>query len=209
MMHTYDTSNLVQEEKLDYIIAVSFSILKSIIADGSFQPQNEASFQLYFSNILLNIGRMIVIGENEIFKVELESPIILKEKTSKCPDKNARCDIVCEIVKDAKVEERAFVEIKHFLNGRDCSTDNRFSVWEDIENLEHYKADIANLSKLSCYLVVYAEEDKYSSYLRNHNYSICNGHEIAGTQSYNKKAVSLTGRYYPNWDGRLLLLKIN
>lgn len=187
------------KDRLSEIINISYKILCNKISAGSINVYNEASLQLQFSVILKTIGHLYEFDKYDIFEIELEKKINLKEKTWKSNKQTARCDIWLSLSNsETSTNESAAIELKYFRKSQgETITDNRFSLLCDLENLEHYKKESSNTH---CYSITYTNNPNYSnssstSYINIGNESSCTGRIIS-----NKKEVILENNYTFNWD---------
>ena len=187
------------KNRLSDIIDISYKILCNKISAGSINVYNEASLQLQFSVILKTIGHLYEFEKYDIFEIELEKKINLKEKTWKSNNKKARCDIWISLSNSkTNKSESAAIELKYFRKSQgETTTDNRFSLLCDLENLEHYQ-NISN--NIHCYSITYTNNPNYSksnstSYINIGNECSCSGKIIS-----NKKEVNLENNYIFSWD---------
>ena len=132
------------KQRLMKVVDIAYDILGNKIASGSIVVYNEASLQLQFGLILKTLGQLYEYSPDEHFIVLLETP--QKVSTAKSQKGNARCDI--KLILDSGKENQctAYIELKYLKKSTKKSsdeavTDNRFSVWADVENLEQYKGE--------------------------------------------------------------------
>ena len=155
------------EERLQNIIYLSYSLLCKKIVGGEVVAKNEASIQHQLSLILKQIGQHYLFSPQDRFEITLEKDITFSEPPNKSPKKKARCDIWLTMSKLGEINTSisAAIEIKYFKRGErknslEATTDNRFALMFDLENLEKYR----NLEgKLLCYEVVYTNNPNYAN----------------------------------------------
>lgn len=185
------------QERIDEIINTSYKILCNKIASGNIDVYNEASLQLQFSVILKSIGQLYEYEIKDRFEIELEKKIDLESKTWKSNNQKARCDIWLSIY-NGKNRYSAAIELKYFKKSQgETTTDNRFSILCDIENLEHYKKLFKNLS---CYSIVYTDN---VNYVRSNSASYINigeGTTHHGKIISNNREIILNNSYTFSWD---------
>ena len=183
------------QERLQKIIWTSYQILQNKIVGGIYTIENEASLQLLFGEVLLDVGRLHTYSWDERFIVGREFKYA-KTTTSK-NDNEAICDISLRLV-SGQEECTAAIEMKYLKKSKfEAVTDNRFSVLQDIENLEHYPVDLG-------VMLVYSDNSNYAdpdttSYLKIGDGNIIHG-EISTTGSKTRKVVFLKNSYKLQWD---------
>lgn len=174
------------QERLQEIIRTSYQIFQKKIVGGIYSIENEASLQLLFGEVLLDVGRLNTYSWEERFIVGREFKYT-KPTTSKT-DNEAICDISLRLVSGQK-ECTAAIEMKYLKKSKfEAVTDNRFSVLQDIENLEHYPVGLG-------VMLVYSDNPNYAdpntaSYLKIGHGNTIHG-EIATTGSKTRKVVFL------------------
>ena len=189
---------LTLKERLECIVDQSYNILCQQIAKGRFTVNNEASFQLQFAVILKSVGQLYEFDQNDRFFVELEENINLKTKTCKSANKRARCDIWLSITSSYNRSAECSIELKCFRKSKwETTTDNRFSILKDIENLEHYHNQNNNLI---CYEIVYTNNSGYANEKSSSYLTIGNGCECSGVIISNNRTVTLQDKYIFTWD---------
>lgn len=182
------------KNRLQKIIAGSYHLLCNKIVGGIYTIENEASLQLLFGEVLLDVGRLHTYSLDERVVVGREFKYS-KNRTSK-DGLEAFCDISIKLISRRK-ECSAAIEIKHFRkNENDAVTDNRFSVLQDIENLEHYPVDMG-------FMLVYTDNPNYAdsqsrSYLKIGHGNTVLGH-ISTTGEKTHKEVFLKNSYTFDW----------
>ncbi|MBD5221419.1 MAG: hypothetical protein HDS70_03510 [Bacteroidales bacterium] len=200
---------IAPEIRLNQIIDYAYTLFCNRVAGEAVHIDNEASMQLHLSNILLQIGLLNQFSADEQFYIELEKHIELVNPTSKTRRK-ARVDIWIELKKGGKTDCAAALELK-FLNKSDTPavTDARHSVYQDLENLEHYASQLDNL--LICEIVC----SDNLNFLENKGikFSIAQSTDIQsypGDTTYSR--IELSQQYPPiHWDqyGKYNFLKIS
>lgn len=135
------------KERIYQIIDHAYMLFCNQVAGGTVHVENEASMQLHLSNILLQLGRLYEFSADEHFNIVLEKKIDLASPTSKSANKKARVDIWIELSKAGEVQATAAIELK-YLKKTDTAavTDARYSVYKDLENLEHYRVESGYLT---------------------------------------------------------------
>lgn len=194
-------------EKFDRIVRWACELANEQITEGGRKFDNEASFQLFFANILIEVARLRYIGYGRRFEVELEKIVDLDSLTDKTPNQKARCDIICKLVDvvNKSATSLCYIELKYFHEDSDTITDKRKSVYRDIENLEHYMYDSAGKKKngiAACYMIVVAEDDLFRNEGK-HKFSISEGATISSEES-----ITLLNSYLCKWDGKMLKINI-
>jgi hypothetical protein len=130
------------DERLHEMIELAYNFFCHQVGNGIIRIGNEASMQLQLSNILLQLSHLYVFSASEHFNVSLEEKITLNEGTPKTPNKKARADIWIELTENSEVLSQAAIELKYFKkpDGHAAAvTDNRYSIWKDLQNLEQYE----------------------------------------------------------------------
>lgn len=170
-------------ERLQEIVDLSYRILCNKVAAGSIQIPNEASMQMQLGTILNWVGKLYELDKRDHISVELESPKEI-EDTCKSMKGMARCDIYVTLA-CSNSKATAAIELKHFKKGpNEAVTDNRFSVLQDLENLEHYKA---KERKLQCYEIVYTDNVNHTINKSNLTINIGNGAVAPSVTKYTKE----------------------
>lgn len=143
------------KNRLKEIVDLSYKILFHKIKSGNIKVYNEASMQLQLGVILKQVGDLYVFYPNEVFNIELEKWIDLTVKTVKSPQNKARCDIWLELGNEVE-KASAAIELKYFkYTHTEATTDNRFSLILDIQNLENYQSSLG-------YAIVYTNNENYT-----------------------------------------------
>lgn len=185
------------QERLENIVDLSYTILCNKVASGGVVIYNEASLQMQLGIILDSIGRMYQFDRKDCIRVELESPI---QVPPTCKSKNglARCDIRITL-SQGKSKAEAVIELKHFRKDpNEAVTDNRFSVIQDLENLEHYKSVFP---KIKCYEIVYTDNINHTINKGKNTINIGEGATISGGTNYTQgRVVNLANTHVFHWD---------
>lgn len=159
---------------------------------------NERTIQVYFAYHLLQCGKPIAEKAGYDFFVLLEEDM---GEINTCKTKgHARCDIVVELVSGDK-KCRAVVEMKRpemKKNAKNAATtDARFAVLSDIENLEHYKADLK-------YEIAYTDYYVFPHSRDNVKFNIGSGKVTKNSNKYKKGGkiieINIQGKYTFKWD---------
>ena len=192
--------------RLNSIVYTAYSILCYKIKHRSIEVYNEASMQMQFAIILKQLGALYEFSSTDSFSVELEKWINLDTPTCKSPKKRSRCDVWVEFKREGKCEAQAAIELKYFNYSKttEATTDNRFSLLLDIENLERYQV---LYPELECYAIVYTNNVNYTKCEKETNSSIKLSpfitRKITRTLTKNNKAtnviVDLRRQYVAEW----------
>lgn len=186
------------KERLEDIVNLSYNLLVQKLSAGEFTIYNEASLQFQFGFILKEVGKMFEFFPDESLEVEMEK-LIPNCGTCKSP-KDAYCDIFIKM-KNATEEAYVAIEVKYFLKDpNEAVTDNRFSVYMDLENLEKYMEKDKKI--VACYELVYTNNENYTI-VKNDDMSclIGEGHvQQPGTIDYTQnRHLELKRSYAFNW----------
>ena len=184
-------------QRLRKIIDEGYEIFCQQVAGGVISLENEASMQLFLSNILLQLGQVNEFAKDEHFSIRLEA--VQKDAGTEKSPKNARADIWIEFEKDSETVASAAIELKCFLHKKNAAvTDARYSVYKDLQNLEKYQETHPGL--LICEIV----------YTRNTNlladkglkFSIADGtiESCAVEENSSYKSIDLRHSYPVEWD---------
>lgn len=184
-------------ERLRKIIDEAYAIFCQQVTGGVISLENEASMQLFLSNILLQLGRVNEFAKDEHFSIWLEA--VQKDAGTEKSPKNARADIWIEFEKDSETLAGAAIELKCFLHKKNAAvTDARYSVYKDLQNLEKYQETRPDL--IICEIV----------YTRNTNlladkglkFSISDGTiaSCAVEENSSYKSIELRHSYPVAWD---------
>ena len=200
------------KERLVEIINLSYRLLCNKVAGCEIVVNNEASLQHQLSLILKQIGQHFLFTPNDRFIIELEKDVLLKSPTNKSPNQKPRCDIWLKIEdvnnKDSVAE--AAIEIKCFKysKGTEATTDNRYALLFDIENLEQYKK--VSEGPLLCYEMLYTNNPNYTKEDTNSEIKLAPSITQFAQRTITKKVkgelcsllqtVELDYVYVANWD---------
>ena len=198
---------LKYKERLRAIIDQAYILLCNKIAGKEIVVNNEASMQLQLGSLIKSLGVLYEFSSIDRFHIELETPESISE-TAKSK-KGARCDIKVAFFEGRQKtpKAQAFIELKYFKipsadSSTEATTDNRFGVLMDIENLERYQEELRvnDSPKPLCYEIVFAENSTYYLAKRATNYDI--GENVMSEQSYSYsgKTVHLNKSYVFHWD---------
>lgn len=185
--------------KLEGMIDYAYKLFCNQVEGGIIKIDNEASMQLHLSNILLQLGRLNVFTKHEYFNIELEKYISLDTPTSKSQDK-ARVDIWVEFV-DGEERACAAIELKYLKKMPGAAvTDSRYSVYQDLENLEHYAAIHNSQNRKNPLYICEIVCSNNSNFMEDKGlkYSIADNTVI--TPDSANAAVRLSNRYTVAWD---------
>ena len=195
------------KERLELIIDQAYILLCNKIAGKEIIVNNEASMQMQFGALIKSLGILYEFSATDHFHIELETPEVISE-TAKSK-KGARCDIKLAFFegRQASPKAQAYIELKYFkipesISSTEATTDNRFGVLMDIENLERYQEELraGNSVKPLCYEIVFAENSTYYSAKRATGYDIGDNITSESSYSYCGKTVCLKHKYTFHWD---------
>ena len=195
------------KERLKAIIDQAYILLCNKIAGKEIVVNNEASMQLQLGSLIKSLGVLYEFSSIDRFHIELETPESISE-TAKSK-KGARCDIKIAFFegRQKSPKAQAFIELKYFKipsadSSTEATTDNRFGVLMDIENLERYQEELraGNSIKPLCYEIVFAENSTYYSAKRATGYDIGDNITSESSYSYCGKTVCLKHKYTFHWD---------
>ena len=195
------------KERLKKIVAVAYDILGNKIANGSVIVHNEASLQLQFGMILKTIVQLYEYAPTDRLAVMLETP--KNVTTTKSTNGKARCDIEITLSDGNGNQCTAYIELKYLKKDKNAAiTDERFSVWTDVENVENYIGNSQNIG----FVIVYTDNVNHTL-AKNTKFCIGTGKNIhAGTHPYTQnRSLNIKNNYAPNWDNltqEQFLLKI-
>lgn len=185
------------QQRMEEIVSTSYRLLCQRIACRSIRVSSEAALQLHFGTILKDVGSLYEFWPTSKFSIDLEKQFT-EIKTSKSNGK-ARCDIFLTL-ESQKESVCAAIELKYFPKSEgETTTDNRFAILEDIENIEHYKA---HEGPMTGYSIVFTTNPNYANPNTRSGINIGEGQTITGKVacSNNKYAVDLKGSYTFHWD---------
>lgn len=136
---------MTASQRIKEIIDYAYALFCNQVVGGYINIENEASMQLHLSNILLQLGRLNIFSSDEFFNIILEKKITLNQETCKSKNRQARVDIWIEFKKGDSILSAAAIELKYFRKANPAVTDERHSVYADLENLEQYASQCDNL----------------------------------------------------------------
>lgn len=150
--------NPSSEDRLVRVFDLAYECLRRKINGGRIRVENEASLQLQFAAILKSVGELLEVEQGEFFSIELERPVTLSGQSfGKSGSEKAKIDIHFSYTNAAtKTTQSCAVELKFFKKKNQREPNNRYDVFADLHNLEHYGA-VAN----RCFLVVATDHDHY------------------------------------------------
>jgi len=146
------------------IVETAYRLLTHKLARGGVTAKNEAAFQLELGHILKTLGQLYEFRLSDKFHLEFETYINLAEKSIKSNSDRARVDLLIKYQDESNSTTAAF-ELKFFKKEMSREPHNRYDVFKDISNLEHYKKHGIDL----CYFILatnhshYVNRDSYSS----------------------------------------------
>ncbi len=199
---------LTYEKRLDKIIQFSYDLLCSKIVGGEVEVNNEPSLQHQLGLILKQIGKHFLFATTDRFTIEFEKEFSLKSPTNKSPNKKARCDIWLKIedINNEGSTIEAAIELKFFKynKGTEATTDNRYALLFDLENLEQYKKECKGT--LLCYEVLYTNNPNYTKEDTRSEIKLapfitkCAQRTISKKNKTVSQKVELDYIYVANWD---------
>lgn len=197
--------------RLAEIVEMAYRIVCQKVAEKSIEIYNEASLQLHLGTILKSLGQLYEFSPEERFVIELEKRIDGIKGTSKT-EGAARCDIVLSFYTKGIPSSQAFLELKYFKisdnpHSAEASKDNRFALFMDLENLEHYrKTTQTEVEDILCYEIAIAQNKTYADPASRSNLKTGHGKmtndskDATGKVMYaSRKPVSLEGNYLFDW----------
>lgn len=131
---------MTHEERLKQIVEVAYDRLCGKITGQRIQIDNEASLQLQLASILKTLGELYEESPSERFKIELEKSVRLTGgKFAKSGTEKAKIDIWFSLEDIESGESHACaIELKYFKRANHREPNNRYDVFKDLQNLEHY-----------------------------------------------------------------------
>lgn len=189
------------EERIEFIVDTSYCILCNKIANGDITIPNEASMQLHLGTIMKQLGVLFEYSSEDRFRIEMESVQHI-QPTQKSKNGTARCDIKL-VLSEGKKKCEAFVELKYLKKSENKSsteavTDNRYSVYCDIQNLENYNEKNMNCQ---CYEIVYTDNINHTL-IKDTKYCIGNDYTLKAGKYENTKDrfVEINNDYLFKWN---------
>lgn len=188
------------KERLAIIVNNSYFVFCNKIANEEIKIHNEASMQLQLGVIIKQFGTLYTFSPKEHFVIHLESHEEIPS-TQKSAKGKARCDIKLELIdEERKISALAFIELKYFKYGKgsETVTDNVYSLYADLENLEQYQKENSNSI---CYEILYTNNGNYSK-SNDNKYKISDSYTIKPGEYENTKnrKVIIKGEYKLHWD---------
>lgn len=186
-------------ERLKEIIDLSCDIFCRKVEEGMIDIPNEASFQLQLGAIMKMVGQLFEFNTKDRFIINLETSKEI-ESTIKSAKGLARCDIELCFYYGATCKAKALIELKHFRKDKnEAVTDNRFSLFMDLGNLEMYKK--VETSSTICCAMVLTDNVNYSKPDTNSKINIGEGITSPKTIVYtSNKTITLDNEYTFHWD---------
>ncbi|MCL9638016.1 hypothetical protein L2095_25035 [Bacillus zanthoxyli] len=125
------------QERMNFILDLSWDIFKAHCLHGKATLHKEASFQHHFANIINQVGGLYCFSKVEAFHVDLEYTI----KAQLGFERKAEIDIVCELTNFKNQESvKGAIELKHTIKPGDATDFGRIGSYQDINRLEKLKA---------------------------------------------------------------------
>ena len=183
---------------LQEVIDKAYSRWQQGIVVGDIPTTNERTLQVYLAYYLLQQGKPLEENGKYKFRVLLEEN--MGEIHTCKTDGIGRCDIVVVLSGTGKLV-RAAIEMKRpetKANAKNAATtDARFAVVADIENLEQYDADLK-------YEIAYTDYHIYPHSREDVKYNISSGKKTEKSYPYKKNdkvdVLKLKGSYTFGWD---------
>lgn len=149
------------EDRLARVFELAYECLRRKINGRRIRVENEASLQLQFAAILKSVGELLELEKGEMFSIELEKPITRPGQSfGKSGSEKAKIDIYFAYTNTAtNTTQACAVELKFFKKKNQREPNNRYDVFADLHNLEHYGA-VAD----RCFMVVATDHDHYVSW---------------------------------------------
>ncbi|SMD36934.1 hypothetical protein SAMN04488029_3150 [Reichenbachiella faecimaris] len=192
-------SNIIEfdyRKRMNAILGESWKIFKSQFIHGRHEINKEAPFQHHFAQIIRSVGNLYSIGENDLFKVDLET------KCENVKGKSKYIDISCKFVKHCNCA----IELKFKTSQQGAQDHGRIDVYVDIEALELVTESQFDLGKF--YMIT--DSTPYVNQSRKGVgtvFSTHDGHFSSSNQEfwYNSKGredvrVNLRNSYNFNWE---------
>ena len=183
---------------LQEVIDKSYSKWQHGIVSGEIPTTNERTIQVYLAYHILQQGKMLEKNGEYGFTVMLEENM---DEIHTCKTNGiGRCDIIVELASKGK-SVRAAIEMKRPEtkdNAKNAATtDARLAVLFDLENLEHYNADLK-------YEIAYTDYSVFPHSRDDVKYNISDGTTTDKHYEYRRKdktgVVDLKGKYTFAWD---------
>ena len=186
-------------ERLIEIIDLSYNLFCQNVEEEMIEVPNEASFQLQLGVIMKTVGQLFEFNAKDRFVINLETPKDITA-TAKSVNGKARCDIELCIYYGSTCKAKALIELKHFRKDKnEAVTDNRFSLFKDLNNLEMYKK-VEPSSTIAC-AMVFTDNVNYTKSETNSKINIGEGVTSPKTIVYTSgKTITLENEYTFHWD---------
>lgn len=196
--------------RLSKVFELAYKCLFDKINGGQITVENEASLQLQFAVILKTCGELMEIDRDEHFSIELEKPVtLIGSSFGKSQSSKAKIDIWFAYTKVSTAEVQACaVELKFFKKKNNREPNNRYDVFADIHNLEHYGKFAQR-----CFMVVvtdhdhYVSQDKYSEDTSDFDFRDGKAYPSKPDKTLTYRTekpyggpIQLAGSYNFNWD---------
>lgn len=166
--------NTTTEERLDYLIDLSWQILFSRIASSRIQINKESSLQLHLSSIIMELGHLMCLNPNDSFSIELEKHIDGKN-----------IDIICSLC-----DCGAAIELKCFKKKSNRATDtDMYDAYKDIERLESLGDNDFPIKRFICLT-------DNTFYLKTHK-----GFHADSVSIHDKRILGIGTEIIPSWIG--------
>lgn len=193
-------------ERLKEVVKISYGILTEKINGQSICIDNEAGFKLQFAYVLKCIGELFQYSIDDIFSIELEKGIKLDSQSNKSMTDKAKIDIYLTLGNKTN-QCTCAIELKYFKKENHREPNNRYDVFNDINNLEMYRDNGVDL----CYFVVgtdhlhYVNQESYSTSTKDFDFRDGKSYTKNKNLSYRTskpygKDISLNNDYYFKWD---------
>jgi hypothetical protein len=195
-------------DRLIDIVEFAYARLREKINGGRIRIDNEASLQLHFSSLLKSIGELYENSKNEVFSIELESPVKLSDGSfGKSGSPKARIDILISFENlKTNLKNKCAIELKYFKYANHREPNNRYDVFSDIQNLEMYgqSADIGFLIVATDHLH-YVNQDGYSQDTADFDFKHGSSYSAGTKLEYRTKkpygaSITLRNSYSFVWD---------
>ncbi len=186
------------KERMIEIINLSYKLLCSKVEGKSITIFNEASFQLQLGVIMKQVGLLYEFDLKDRFVIHLETPKEI-EPTIKSANGIARCDIEASLLRGDTCKAKALIELKYFHKSKnEAVTDNRFSVYKDLQNLEVYKS--IEPSGTICCEIVCTDNENYKKPDTSSKINIGDNALSMKKIDYANKTITLNNEHCFKWD---------
>lgn len=178
---------------------MSYKLFCNKVNDEMIVIPNEASFQRQLGVIMKQVGQLYEFHPKDRFVINLETPKEISS-TAKSENGKARCDIEIAMYYGTTCKAKALIELKHFRkNKNEAVTDNRFSVFKDLSNLESYKK--AEPFDTICCEMMFTDNINYTKSETSSKINI--GNEVTSPKQIvytSNKTIDLENEYTFLWD---------